>query len=129
MEDCKAKVLITASGVMRGNKKIDLKSIADAAHAMCSKAGHNVPTVLVYENDRAAPKASTAMVEGRDVWYDEALANQAKTCEVEWVEAEHPLFLLYTSGSTGAGCVNKEQYAACSGRCDMALLFVGGLQD
>jgi acetyl-CoA synthetase len=52
MEDCKAKVLITASGVMRGNKKIDLKSIADSAHAMCTKAGHTVPRVVVYENDR-----------------------------------------------------------------------------
>jgi acyl-coenzyme A synthetase/AMP-(fatty) acid ligase len=54
MEDCKAKVLITASGVMRGNKKIDLKSIADSAHAMCAKAGHTVPRVVVYENDRCA---------------------------------------------------------------------------
>ncbi|KAF6258777.1 acetyl-CoA synthetase [Scenedesmus sp. NREL 46B-D3] len=96
MEDCKAKVLITASGVMRGNKKIDLKSIADSAHNMCAKAGHSVPTVVV-----AAPRASCAFTEGRDVWYADAIAEQAKTCEVEWVEAEHPLFLLYTSGSTG----------------------------
>lgn len=38
------------------------------------------------------------------MWYAEAIAEQAKTCEVEWVEAEHPLFLLYTSGSTGVLC-------------------------
>lgn len=101
MEDCKAKVLITASGVMRGNKKIDLKSIADSAHDMCAKHGHTVPTVLVYENDRAASKASCAFKEGRDVWYDEVVSSQSKDCPVEWVEAEHPLFLLYTSGSTG----------------------------
>jgi acetyl-CoA synthetase len=54
MGDCKAKVLITASGVMRGNKKIDLKAIADSAHAMCAKAGHTVPRVVVYENERCA---------------------------------------------------------------------------
>lgn len=101
MEDCKAKVLITASGVMRGNKKIDLKAIADSAHAICAKAGHVVPAVVVYENTRAAPKGSVAFTEGRDVWYADVVANQPKTCEVEWVEAEHPLFLLYTSGSTG----------------------------
>lgn len=101
MEDCKAKVLITASGVMRGNKKIDLKSIADTAHDMCAKAGHVVPTVVVYENDRAVPKAACPFKEGRDVWYDEAVSSQPKECPVEWVEAEHPLFLLYTSGSTG----------------------------
>lgn len=101
MEDCKAKVLITASGVMRGNKKIDLKTIADTAHDMCAKAGHTVPTVVVYENDRAVPKAACPFVEGRDVWYDEVVSSQSKECPVEWVEAEHPLFLLYTSGSTG----------------------------
>jgi acetyl-CoA synthetase len=57
MEDCKAKVLVTASGVMRGNKKIDLKAIADSAHAMCAKAGHSVPKVVVYENERCAGAA------------------------------------------------------------------------
>jgi acyl-coenzyme A synthetase/AMP-(fatty) acid ligase len=108
MEDCKAKVLITASGVMRGNKKIDLKAIADSAHAICAKAGHVVPSVLVYENTRAAPKGSVAFAEGRDIWYADAVANQPKTCEVEWVESEHPLFLLYTSGSTGVASKLKQ---------------------
>eukprot|EP00879_Flechtneria_rotunda_P010550 GHRR01011030.1.p1 GENE.GHRR01011030.1~~GHRR01011030.1.p1 ORF type:complete len:632 (+),score=174.59 GHRR01011030.1:389-2284(+) len=101
MEDCKAKVLITASGVMRGNKKIELKAIADAAHVMCAQAGHTVPTVVVYENNRAVPRLMASFVEGRDVWYADAVSGQASTCEVEWVDSEHPLFLLYTSGSTG----------------------------
>jgi hypothetical protein len=63
-----------------------------------------VPTVVVYENKHAAPRASTPFTEGRDVWYDDAIAGQPTSAEVEWVGAEHPLFLLYTSGSTGA-CV------------------------
>ena len=41
------------------------------------------------------------MQSGRDIWWHDAVANQAKTCEPEWVNSEHPLFLLYTSGSTG----------------------------
>lgn len=39
MHDCQAKVLLTASGVMRGNKKIDLKAIADSGLDMCTKQG------------------------------------------------------------------------------------------
>lgn len=62
-----------------------------------------MPNVVVYENKVAAPKGSCSFVEGRDVWYADAIAAQPTTAEVEWVEAEHPLFLLYTSGSTGAG--------------------------
>lgn len=38
---------------------------------------------------------------GRDVWWQQSVAQQSSECGVEWVDAEHPLFLLYTSGSTG----------------------------
>jgi acetyl-CoA synthetase len=57
--------------------------------------------VVVCASCRAGGRAACSFTEGRDVWYAEAIAEQAKSCEVEWVEAEHPLFLLYTSGSTG----------------------------
>lgn len=71
--------------------------------SVCScRAGHKVSTVVVYENKLAAPKGSCNFVKGRDVWYGDAIAGQSTTSEVEWVEADHPLFLLYTSGSTGA---------------------------
>lgn len=46
-------------------------------------------------------RADIQMVGGRDVWYDDAIPGQPAECEPEWVTAEHPLFLLYTSGSTG----------------------------
>lgn len=101
IEDCKAKVLITASGVMRGNKKIDLKAIADQACDICTREGFNVETVLTFENTRAQGRADTNWVEGRDRWWQDEVPPQASTCPVEWVGAEHPLFLLYTSGSTG----------------------------
>jgi acetyl-CoA synthetase len=43
------------------------------------------------------------MVEGRDVWWHDAMATESAQgeCETEWVDAEHPSFILYTSGSTG----------------------------
>ena len=61
-----------------------------------------VPTVIVQETKHAVPRADTRVVEGRDVWWEDAVAGQPTEAEVEWVEADHPLFLLYTSGSTGA---------------------------
>ncbi len=60
-----------------------------------------VDTVLVYENDNALEAADTPFTPDRDHWWQASVARQPTTCEVEWVDAEHPLFLLYTSGSTG----------------------------
>lgn len=60
-----------------------------------------VSAVLVYENDNAVAAADTPFVEGRDHWWQSEISAQSPTCPVEWVESEHPLFLLYTSGSTG----------------------------
>jgi acetyl-CoA synthetase len=101
VEDCKARVLITCSGVKRGEKRIGLKSIADEAVALCAGRGHAVSRVLVCENDNGLPKADTPFTPERDAWWQDEVAQQPATAEVEWVEAEHPLFLLYTSGSTG----------------------------
>lgn len=101
IQDCKARVLLTCSGVMRGTKCVDLKKIADKAVDLCTKNNHTVDTVLVYENDNAVPAADCPFVEGRDKWWQSEVDVMPDTCEVEWVPAEHPLFLLYTSGSTG----------------------------
>jgi acetyl-CoA synthetase len=99
--DCKAKVLITCSGVKRGEKRIGLKAIADEAVELSAKRGHKVERVLVCENDNGLPKAETPFVEGRDGWWRDEVAPLSDQAQVEWVDAEHPLFLLYTSGSTG----------------------------
>ena len=59
-----------------------------------------VESVLVYEH-KSVPKGRCAWTEGRDVWYQDVIPGQNRHCPVEWVDSEHPLFLLYTSGSTG----------------------------
>ncbi len=89
-----AQVMITADGGTRGGRVVSLKGTADKALdisegtvkqvIVCKRAGNDIP-----------------MKEGRDVWWHDATANEANDCEPEWVESEHPLFLLYTSGSTG----------------------------
>jgi hypothetical protein len=73
-----------------------------------------VPTVVVQEVKHAVPRADTKFVEGRDVWWEDAVRGMPTTAEVEWVEADHPLFLLYTSGSTG-GRVGEPGWVASPG--------------
>ena len=60
-----------------------------------------VSTVLVWEHARAKSRGDTPMTEGRDVWWSDTVDQQANYCAPVWVDAEAPLFLLYTSGSTG----------------------------
>ncbi|GBG75139.1 hypothetical protein CBR_g19652 [Chara braunii] len=99
--DAESKVVLTASAVKRAHKKIDLKSIADKAVALCQESGFNVETLLVYDNGNALARDQTPWTAARDVWWQDAVSQQEKTCDVEWVDAEDPLFMLYTSGSTG----------------------------
>ena len=93
--DVGAIAVITADEQMRGGKALPLKVIVDEALALgdCEK----VNNVIVYKRTGG----NIAMTAGRDSWMHEVVANEAKTCEPEWVSAEHPLFVLYTSGSTG----------------------------
>lgn len=101
IEDCKARVLITASGVRRASKVVGLKAIADQACALCVQRGFTVDHRLVYLNDNAVPRGECPYVPNHDVFYQDVIPNQPTTADVEWVGAEDPLFLLYTSGSTG----------------------------
>ena len=91
--DSDCQVIITADEGVRGGKQIPLKANADRAIAHCP----NVHTCLVVERTGGSIEWS----EGRDVWYHEAEATVDTICEPEWMDAEDPLFILYTSGSTG----------------------------
>ncbi len=94
IEDAQAKILITADGGHRGGKIVPLKIAADKAlNAGCP----SIEKVIVLQRT----KQPINMQSERDIWWHEATSEQARHCEPEWVNSEHPLFLLYTSGSTG----------------------------
>jgi acetyl-CoA synthetase len=93
--DVGAVAVITADEQFRGGKALPLKVIVDEALALgeCEK----IKNVVVYKRTGG----NIPMTAGRDSWMHDVVANEATTCEPEWVSAEHPLFVLYTSGSTG----------------------------
>ena len=95
IEDCRSKLLITADEGWRGGRKTPLKAHADAAAA---KTAGIIKTILVVKHTGGA----VAWVDGRDVWYHEATAQATPECPCAEMNAEDPLFILYTSGSTGA---------------------------
>jgi acetyl-CoA synthetase len=92
--DAECKMVITANEGMRGGKAIPLKKITDDALRGLTDM---VETVLVVHRT----DAEVDIVEGRDHWLEEEVAKQRATSPVEWMDAESPLYILYTSGSTG----------------------------
>jgi acetyl-CoA synthetase len=93
--DAGAVAVITSDEQVRGGKHLPLKAIVDDAFALGGCEA--VRNVVVYQ--RTGGKINWK--EGRDLWMHELVATQPQACEPEWVDAEHPLFILYTSGSTG----------------------------
>lgn len=69
-----------------------LQGIVDEALQKSERDGHKVGNVLVYDNKSAVERSSVNMVHGRDVWWDEAVSQQASECEVAWLDSEAPLF-------------------------------------
>jgi len=91
--DADCRTVITADEGVRGGKYVALKKNVDKALQSCP----NVSTVLVVERSQG----DVEWVEGRDIWYHDAVRGMSADCPPEPMDAEDPLFILYTSGSTG----------------------------
>jgi len=92
MEFSRAKALITVDGARRKGKTAPIKSAVDPEI-------ENVPSIETIFVVRATG-TDCEMKDGRDVWFDEAMDQADPNCPPEHLEAEHPLYVLYTSGST-----------------------------
>ncbi|QXP57434.1 acetate--CoA ligase [Cellulophaga sp. HaHa_2_95] len=93
INDSDCKMVITSDGSYRGAKSIDLKGIVDEALEDC----HGVNNVLVVKRT----KSEIMMKEGRDEWLQPLLDDASDELVATVMDAEDPLFILYTSGSTG----------------------------
>jgi acetyl-CoA synthetase len=93
INDCQCKVVLTADGAFRGDKKIELKKILDEALTKCP----TVEKTIVFKRT----KTRTPMKAGRDLWWEDEIAKATNECAAEEMDSEDLLFILYTSGSTG----------------------------
>jgi acetyl-CoA synthetase len=92
MEFAHAKALVTVDGARRKGKTAPIKSAVDEKIGDVS----SIETIFVVK----ATDADCEMQEGRDVWFHEAVEAADSECPPEQLDAEHPLYVLYTSGST-----------------------------
>jgi len=92
IQDADAKLVITADGGFRKGSAFALKPAVDEA----LKGSHNVSKVLVVKRT----SQETAWNSDRDIWWHEIVGRQSKSHTPEFFESEHPLFILYTSGTT-----------------------------
>jgi len=95
IEDCGAKLIITANEGRRGGHHVPLKENVDKALLKPTTAC--IKNVIVYKHTEGA----FGWMEGRDVWWHELAGECEAICKPEEMHAEDPLFILYTSGSTG----------------------------
>lgn len=95
VNDCQAKVVITSNEGRRGGKGVALKPNVD--QALAKDACPTVESVVVLKHT----DVDYDMHDGRDVWWHELIGDCDTDCPAEVMNAEDPLFILYTSGSTG----------------------------
>jgi acetyl-CoA synthetase len=91
--DAKSKVLITADGGFRRGKIVPLKETADAALKNCPTIEKSIVVKRTGEN--------VGWQEGRDLWWEDLEKAALKECPPASLDSEHPLYILYTSGTTG----------------------------
>jgi acetyl-CoA synthetase len=107
IEDSGSRILVTMDGYFRNGELIDHKVKADEALEAARKLGQEVDKVLVWRRHPGQYSSQTPMVEGRDFFVDELMPDYRGTVvEPVSMPAEAPLFLMYTSGTTGRpkGC-------------------------
>jgi acetyl-CoA synthetase len=93
IQDLEAEIVITANGGLRRGKEVPLKQNVDDAVKECP----TVKNVVVYKRQEIA----TEMKLGRDHWWDDLTTGRPESCPAEHLDSEHPLYVLYTSGTTG----------------------------
>jgi len=94
LNDAEAKLLITCDGIRRRGRLVTTKEFADEAVGLSP----SVEKVLVVQR---AGRPDTPWDESRDIWWDDALANQPTEFETERTDPEDPYMIIYTSGTTG----------------------------
>ena len=92
--DQEAVAVITQDGSYRRGSEVKLKPAVDEALERCPTVKH----VVVLQAHR---HAKSAWKEGRDHWWHELMAKASDNCPAEPLDSEHPLYILYTSGTTG----------------------------
>jgi len=93
IDDCEAKMVITSDGNFRGNKVIPVKSVVDEA----LEKSNSIEKVIVLKRTNQ----DVNLVENRDFWWHELVADKPSEFKAEVMDSEDMLFILYTSGSTG----------------------------
>jgi acetyl-CoA synthetase len=93
VNDCSCKVIVTADGGYRRGSELRLKDIVDKA----AESTESVEHVVVFRRTGSP----IDMRAGRDLWWHELMASTDESCPPEHLDAEHPLYILYTSGTTG----------------------------
>ena len=93
IQDCDARVVITADGGYRRGAPSALKPAVDQALEECPDVRHSLVVRRTGQD--------TEMTEGRDVWWHDVVDKQSSDHEPEAFDSEHPLYVMYTSGTTG----------------------------
>ncbi len=97
LEDCQAKVVVTSDGGYRRGSASSLKPAVDEAREKAAGLGHTVEKVLVVRRTGQ----DVAWDDSVDVWWHDAVEGASTSHTPEAFDAEHPLYVMYTSGTTG----------------------------